>query len=100
MPSATRTTFPRMARRARASAQVVEHPLRLGLRRAARRGEHLAKQVAGTVLVADALELLRQLELARERIGLAVVLDERSVDAAAGRVARRVEIEADAGEVE
>src|SRR4051812_15494642 len=100
MPSATRTTILRLARPARASAQVVEHPLGLGLRRAARRGKHLPKQVAGTVLVADALELLGQLELARERIRLAVVLDELSVDAAAGGVLRLVEVEADAREVE
>src|SRR5436190_22928947 len=99
MPSATRTSD--RARAAPASAQVVEHRLRLRLRGAARRGEHLAEQVAGAVLVADALELLGKLQLARERIRAGVVLGEGRVDAAGGGIARLgVEVEADAGEVE
>src|SRR5512132_282247 len=99
MPSATRTMLRGRATRP-ASAQVVEHRLRLRLRRAARRGEHLAEQVAGAILVADALEFLGELELARERVGAGVVLDEWRVDAAGGGVARLVEVEADAREVE
>src|SRR6187455_1393707 len=99
MPSATRTAVLAQAPEG-ALAQVVEHPLRLRLRRAAGGRQHLAEQIAGTILVADALELLGQLHLARDRIRPGVVLDERLVDAADRGVARLVEVEADAGEIE
>src|ERR1044071_9643636 len=104
MPRATLTRNRRAARGCRGrrarpdSGDAIEHALRLGLRRAARGREHLAQKVARAVLVADALELLGQLELARERIAALVE--------ARGRRVRRVgrlggiEVERDAGEVE
>src|SRR4051812_27477974 len=83
MPRATLTTSeaadaPGGVRRP-GSGDPVEHSLRLGLGGAARRGEDFAQQIARAVLVADALEFLGQLELARERIAAAVERTRRRV---------------------
>src|SRR5918993_5168541 len=98
---ASRRLAPRQGRGpGRLSADPVQHALRLGLRRAARRGEHLAKEVAGAVLVADALELLGELELARERIAVVVAVGQRGRRGVAliSHRDRLVEVEGDAGE--
>ena len=106
MPSATRTTVPRDERAPSAapSAQVVEHPLRLGLRRAAGGGQHLAQQVAGAVLVADlrwnssASSSLR--ESGSPPSSSSTSATRRRRCRRAGGVDRLVEVERDAGEVE
>src|SRR5215218_3262687 len=104
MPRATLTTggtaadAPGRVRRP-GSGDAVEHSLRLGLGGAARGGENFAQQIARAVLVANALEFLSQLELARERIAAVVEPTRRRVRIL-GHGDRLVEVERDAGEVE
>src|ERR1700716_1256291 len=109
MPRTTLTAWrspparPAAGRARRGSADAVEHSLRLGLGRAARRREHLAQEVARAVLVADALELLGELELARQRVAASVAVVGEAARRRArilGNRHRLVEIERDAGEIE
>src|SRR6476619_5221075 len=105
MPRATLTTDeapptrPSPGARRPGSAHPVEHSLRLGLGGAARGGQHFAQEIARAVLVADALELFGQLELARERIATIVETTRRRAGIL-GHRDRLVEVERDAGEVE
>src|SRR5947208_15315249 len=105
MPRATLTTGLKRRRRARVrerrpgSGDAVEHSLRFGLGGAARGRQHLAQEIAGAVLVADALEFLGQLELARERIAAVVETARRRVRIF-GDGDRLVEVEGAGGEIE
>ena len=85
----------------RASAQAVEHALRLGLQRAAGAGHHFLEQVARAFHVADAAEFVGQLELAHQRVGIFVAQFQRGDNVGDRAVLGRVAAEAgsDAGAV-